>query len=94
MIHFMLLFSRQGKLRLQKWYSAQYHLKSQKVVAKELIHLILNRRPKMSSFIEWSDKKIVYKRYASLYFAVACNVDDNELITLETIHRYVELLDK
>ena len=33
-------------------------------------------------------------RYASLYFAFAISTDDNELIALEIIHRYVELLDK
>ena len=35
-----------------------------------------------------------HPRYASLYFCVAIEPDDNELITLEIIHRYVELLDK
>ena len=33
-------------------------------------------------------------RYASLYFCVCIEAEDNELLTLETIHRYVELLDK
>lgn len=33
-------------------------------------------------------------RYASLYFCCAVEQDDNELLTLEIIHRYVELLDK
>ncbi len=33
-------------------------------------------------------------RYASLYFVMAINKDDNELMTLEMIHRYVEILDK
>ncbi|XDV46568.1 hypothetical protein PO909_014443, partial [Leuciscus waleckii] len=33
-------------------------------------------------------------RYASLYFCCAIEDQDNELITLEIIHRYVELLDK
>jgi len=33
-------------------------------------------------------------RYASLYFCCGIEQDDNELLTLETIHRYVELLDK
>eukprot|EP00116_Pleurobrachia_bachei_P016240 sb/3476502/ len=37
---------------------------------------------------------IVYKRYASLFFCVAIEPNDNELLTLEIIHRYVELLDK
>ncbi|KAB1278747.1 AP-1 complex subunit sigma-3 [Camelus dromedarius] len=33
-------------------------------------------------------------RYASLYFCCAVENQDNELLTLETVHRYVELLDK
>jgi hypothetical protein len=31
--------------------------------------------------------KIVYKRYASLYFCMGIQMEDNELITLEIIHR-------
>jgi len=93
MIHFLLLFSRQGKLRLQKWFDA-YQEKSKKKITRELISTILTRKPKMSSFIEWQDMKIVYKRYASLYFCAAIDAGDNELLTLEIIHRYVELLDK
>lgn len=34
------------------------------------------------------------KRYASLFFVAGINQDDNELITLEIIHRYVEILDR
>ncbi|XP_059081881.1 AP-1 complex subunit sigma-2-like [Tigriopus californicus] len=93
MIQFMLLFSRQGKLRLQKWFTAQTE-KSKKKMSRELISQILIRKPKMSSFLEWKDLKIVYKRYASLYFCCAVEQSDNELIALEIIHRYVELLDK
>lgn len=33
-------------------------------------------------------------RYASLFFVAGINSDDNELITLEIIHRYVEILDR
>ena len=33
-------------------------------------------------------------RYASLYFCCCIEEEDNELLTLEIIHRYVELLDK
>lgn len=36
----------------------------------------------------------LFCRYASLYFVAAIENSDNELITLEIIHRYVELLDK
>nr|CAH7752076.1 unnamed protein product [Callosobruchus chinensis] len=92
-MQFMLLFSRQGKLRLQKWYIAHPD-KLKKKITRELITTILARKPKMCSFLEWRDLKIVYKRYASLYFCCAIEQDDNELLTLEIIHRYVELLDK
>ena len=128
-MNFMLLFSRQGKLRLQKWYMA-HNDKLKKKITRELITTILARKPKMCSFLEWKDSKIVYKRcvslenvhrfsyllfcfrYASLYFCCAVEqgkidcflkpfhfkitflTDDNELLTLEIIHRYVELLDK
>ncbi|KAK6195828.1 AP-1 complex subunit sigma-2 isoform X4 [Patella vulgata] len=93
MMQFMLLFSRQGKLRLQKWFVAHTD-KVKKKITRELVTLVLGRKPKMCSFLEWKDLKVVYKRYASLYFCCAIEPEDNELLTLEIIHRYVELLDK
>ena len=38
--------------------------------------------------------KLLFDRYASLYFVAAIEPEDNELLALEVIHRYVELLDK
>jgi AP-1 complex subunit sigma 1/2 len=38
--------------------------------------------------------KIVYRRYASLFFICAVDATDNELLVLETIHHFVEILDK
>ena len=106
----MLLFSRQGKVRLQKWYSP-LSLKEKKKIMRELIATILSRKSKMCNFLEYKETKIVYKRclytlysnylmqhfkyrYASLYFCSAVEQSDNELLSLEVIHRYVELLDK
>ena len=60
-MQFMLLFSRQGKLRLQKWYVAHPD-KLKKKITRELVTAVLARKPKMCSFIEWKDLKIVYKR--------------------------------
>lgn len=36
----------------------------------------------------------MYRRYASLFFIAATDPTDNELITLEIVHRYVEQMDK
>lgn len=60
-MRFMLLFSRQGKLRLQKWYTATAERDKKKMV-RELMQIVLARKPKMCSFLEWRDLKIVYKR--------------------------------
>ena len=36
--------------------------------------------------------KIVYRRYAGLFFAVCVDANDNELAYLEAIHLFVEVL--
>ena len=41
-----------------------------------------------------TDTKVVYRRYASLFFIAGCASTDNELVTLEIVHRYVEQMDK
>lgn len=37
---------------------------------------------------------LILLRYASLYFCLGVESQENELLALEIIHRYVELLDK
>jgi len=56
--------------------------------------MVLSRGPKMCNFIDWKDMKLVYRRYASLYFVVGVDQEDNELVTMEVIHQFVEGLDK
>ncbi|CAN7108412.1 AP-1 complex subunit sigma-1 isoform X1 [Brassica rapa] len=92
-IHFVLLVSRQGKVRLTKWYSP-YTQKERSKVIRELSGVILNRGPKLCNFVEWRGYKVVYKRYASLYFCMCIDAEDNELEVLEIIHHYVEILDR
>ncbi|KAH1072130.1 hypothetical protein J1N35_024458 [Gossypium stocksii] len=92
-IHFVLLISRQGKVRLTKWYSP-YSQKERTKVIRELSGLILTRGPKLCNFVEWRGLRVVYKRYASLYFCMCIDEDDNELEILEIIHLYVEVLDR
>ncbi|XP_021285049.1 AP-1 complex subunit sigma-1-like isoform X1 [Herrania umbratica] len=93
MIHFVLLVSRQGKVRLTKWYSP-YSQKERSKVIRELSGIILSRGPKLCNFVEWRGFKVVYKRYAGLYFCMCINQDDNELEILDIIHHYVEILDR
>uniref|UniRef100_A0A3Q1JJG0 FYVE-type domain-containing protein n=2 Tax=Anabas testudineus TaxID=64144 RepID=A0A3Q1JJG0_ANATE len=92
-MRFLLLFSRQGKLRLQKWFTPLTDREKKKVI-RDMMLLVLARPPRSCNFLQWRDLKIVYKRYASLYFCAGMEDRDNELLTLEVLHRYVELLDK
>jgi AP-1 complex subunit sigma 1/2 len=45
----------------------------------------------LCNFLDWRDMKIVYKRYASLYFVCGVDNSDNELLVLEIIHHFVEV---
>ena len=63
-------------------------------IVREVSSLVLSRAPKMCNFLEYKDQKLVYKRYASLFFVMGIGKEDNELMTLEMIHQYVEVLDR
>eukprot|EP00771_Trimastix_marina_P002239 gnl/Trimastix_PCT/3360.p2 GENE.gnl/Trimastix_PCT/3360~~gnl/Trimastix_PCT/3360.p2 ORF type:complete len:153 (+),score=41.13 gnl/Trimastix_PCT/3360:47-505(+) len=93
MIHFALLISRQAKTRLQQWYSP-YPEKEKTKIVRDITNMVLARPARMCNFIEYRRLKIVYKRYASLYFVMAVDPKDNELMILELIHTYVEILDR
>lgn len=60
-IQFVLLFSRQGKCRLQKWYVAN-SAKDKKKTIREMTSTVLGRKTKMCHFLEHKDMKVVYKR--------------------------------
>jgi hypothetical protein len=47
-----------------------------------------------SNFVEFRSLKIVYRRYAGLFFCVCVDANDNELSYLEAIHFFVEVLDQ
>eukprot|EP00887_Chlorella_sp_A99_P007995 scaffold12.g7995.t1 len=93
MIRWVLLLSRQGKVRLAKWYTTATQ-KERAKVTKEVSTMVLARPLKLCNFIDWKDQRIVYRRYASLYFVCGVDQDDNELLVLEVIHQFVEVLDK
>ena len=39
--------------------------------------------------IKGQNSKIVYRKYAALYFTISCDLEDNDLLMLETIHLFV-----
>jgi len=106
MIRFFLLQNRQGKTRLSKWYvppptshnnggggnSGTIEAEKARIEA-EVHRLVTARDKKYTNFIEYNSYKLIYRRYAGLFFTIAVDITDNELSYLETVHLFVELLD-
>ncbi|KAI9029403.1 AP complex, mu/sigma subunit [Hyaloraphidium curvatum] len=91
MIQFLLLVNRQP--RLARWYTT-LTTKEKNRLMKDITTVVISRTPKMTNVIEHKEAKIIYRRYASLFFICGVDQEENELIALEVIHRYVELLDR
>ena len=99
-IRFFLLQNRQGKTRLSKWYvppptqttsGTTANAEAEKVrIEAECHRLVTARDKKYTNFIEYNSYKLIYRRYAGLFFTIAVDVTDNELSYLETIHLFVK----
>jgi len=92
MIRYLLLQNRQGKTRLSKWYVPVTD--SEKREIEYDVHRLVTKRSKSASnVLEFGKHKVVYKQYAGLFFSCCIDLADNELVVLEAMHLFVELLD-
>ncbi|CBY42924.1 unnamed protein product [Oikopleura dioica] len=89
----VILFSRHGRLRLSKWFLSVPE-KERNKTNHEVIQIALNRNGAYSNIFHHKGVKYIYKRYASLFFCLGIDEDENELIALALIHRMVEALDR
>lgn len=98
MIKFVLLVNKQGQTRLAKYMdpvSTGSAEKEQRLLREsEIVRKCLKRTEKDCNYIEHCGTRVVYRRYASLFFMVGVDTDDNELAALEFIHTLVEAMDR
>lgn len=92
MIRFILLQNRQGKTRLSKWY-VPFNAAEKIKIESEIHRAVVSRDPRFTNFLEYRNYKIIYRRYAGLYFSFCVDINDNEMSVLEIIHLLVEVLD-
>ncbi|KAJ3050174.1 AP-1 adaptor complex sigma subunit Aps1, partial [Rhizoclosmatium hyalinum] len=52
-IRFILLVSRQGKVRLAKWFTSDWSTKEKQKAVKEVSQTVLARRAKMCNVLEY-----------------------------------------
>ncbi|OVA08514.1 Adaptor protein complex [Macleaya cordata] len=81
-IRFILLVNKQGQTRLAQYFE-YLTLEQRRALEGEIC-----------SFVEHRNYKVVYRRYASLFFLVGVDDDENELAILEFIHLLVETMDR
>jgi AP-4 complex subunit sigma-1 len=74
---------------------------SRVALESEIIRKCLSRSELQCSFLEYRGYKVIYRRYASLFFIVGTKPDlgqtennENELGMLEFIHALVETMDR
>lgn len=99
------MVNKQGQTRIAQYFVHQ-ELEERIAMEGEIIRKCLSRsetqvRPTslyavanvQASFMEYQNYKIVYRRYASLFFIVGVDLNENELGILEFIHSLVETFD-
>ncbi|KAL3681108.1 hypothetical protein R1sor_024064 [Riccia sorocarpa] len=92
-IRFILLVNRQGQTRLAQYYE-YLSIDERRALEGEIVRKCLARTEQQCSFVEHRNYKVIYRRYASLFFLVGVDGDENELAILEFIHCIVETLDR
>ena len=94
MIEFVLMVNKQGQTRLSSYYS-WLSMEERVALESEVIRKCLSRNELQCSFMEHRQYRVIYRRYASLYFIVGVDSGkENELAILEFIHALVETFDK
>ena len=93
-IRFVLMVNKQGQTRLAQYYERFSKMDERCALESEVIRKCLSRTETQCSFYEYRGYKVVYRRYASLFFIVGVSDgEENELGILEFIHALVETLD-
>lgn len=93
MLKFLLLVNKQGHTRVSQYYEYM-ELEERTNMEAEITRKCLTRNDDQCPFFEFKNFKVVYRRYASLFFIIGVDSDENELAILEFIQNLVETLDR
>lgn len=100
MIKGIIIFNNHGKIRITKFFES-LNEKSQQKIIRDTYHLLTEKDVDSCNFIEIGDSifegsscKLIYRRYATLYFAVYVDFLESELLILDLIKIFVQVLDE
>jgi hypothetical protein len=75
MINFVLMVNKQGQTRLSNYYN-WLTIDERSTLESEIIRKCLSRTEAQCSFIEFRGMKVIYRRYASLFFIVGVEPEE------------------
>ncbi|MBA0574376.1 hypothetical protein Golob_001586 [Gossypium lobatum] len=85
-IRFVLMVNKQGQTRLAQYYE-WLTLEERRALEGEIVRKCLARNEQQCSFVEHRNYKIVYRRYASLFFLVGVDNDELDALMVEILWR-------
>lgn len=74
-IKFILMVNKQGQTRLANYYD-WLSIDERSAMEAEIIRKCLSRTEMQCSFMEYRGMKVIYRRYASLFFIVGAEPDE------------------
>jgi len=93
-IKFLLMVNKQGQTRLAKYTDPSMTTEQKRSLESEVVRKCITRSTEDCSVVEHRGFKVIYRRYASLFFMMGIDEAENELICMELCHCLVETLDK
>ncbi|KAI7906615.1 AP complex, mu/sigma subunit [Cokeromyces recurvatus] len=93
MIRFFLIVNKSCQTRFSKYFY-DLNCKDRPTFELEIARQCITRKSNTTLFFRTKEYKIVYRVYASLYFIIGCDFEDNEFSLLELIQTFVECLDQ
>lgn len=94
MLKFLLIVNKQGQTRFSHYYDQIDHDERSWIEGEIVRKCLARNEVKQCAFMEYRNFKVVYRRYASLFFIVGIDEHENELGIFEFIHNLVEVLDE
>ncbi|KAJ1726078.1 Sigma-adaptin 3A [Coemansia sp. BCRC 34490] len=99
MIHSVMIFNQLGKPRLLKFYEELNPLEQQSIF-RDIYDIISKRPDNLCKFVNGSQSvvgtghRIIYRRYATLFFVFVVDQSESELGIYDLIQVFVEALDR
>ncbi|CAG8584682.1 12992_t:CDS:2, partial [Dentiscutata heterogama] len=86
--------NKQGQTRFSRYYSGMPMQAEERVLMEaDIARKCLKRSDVQCSIFEYGQYKLAYRRYASLFFVIGFDEEENHLSILELVQAYVEILN-